>query len=201
MGNYPGIDYGMGKVNIDHGTGMRYGVISIHKVLQAWADSSEPEYTYNCPYCGHEHAESWVNRLGNEVKYSTCRGCKKRLYAEDFNMQDIDPISFTCNQDGYQAQQSADDPDIFILKSPYYTYCQFCSPCAPGAGYLMDYFRPTTENVSVMISNPDNVGKIYKVCAENAGFIKAYCFGHNWFDDNKAPYPVFSIETGELVEA
>jgi len=28
-----------------------------------------------------------------------------------------------------------------------------------------------------------------------------YCFGHDWFEDGKAPYPVYSVETGELVEA
>ena len=74
-----------------------------------------------------------------------------------------------------QAEQSADDVDIFVCKSPYFTYAQFCSPCAPGAGYLLN---PLTE------PDPGN---------------KAYCFGHDWFESGKAPYPVYSVETGELV--
>jgi hypothetical protein len=39
-----GIDYGMGLTNIDHATGIRYGVISQHSVLQAWCDSAEAIY-------------------------------------------------------------------------------------------------------------------------------------------------------------
>ncbi len=66
----------------------------------------------------------------------------------------------------YKATQSGDDSDIFILKSPYYTRAQFCSPCAPGACYL---------------TNPCEDGE------------RAYCFGHDWFDDGKAPYPVFLV--------
>ena len=28
---------------------------------------------------------------------------------------------------------------------------------------------------------------------------RAYCFGHDWFEDKAAPYPVYSVATGELV--
>ena len=62
--------------------------------------------------------------------------------------------------------------DIFITKSPYYTTCTFCSPCAPNAGDL---------------SHPVDGG------------VKAYCFGHDWFEEGKAPYPVFSVKTGEEI--
>jgi hypothetical protein len=82
----------------------------------------------------------------------------------------IDPSYYSFEHDGYKAFQSYDDPDIFIEKSPYYTFCDFCSPCAPGAGYL------TTE-----------------------GNVKTYCFGHDWFFNSKAPYRVFSVETKEEI--
>ena len=50
----PGIDYGCGMVNVDHATGIRYGVISQGSVLQAWADSAEPDYgEASCPKCGN----------------------------------------------------------------------------------------------------------------------------------------------------
>ena len=78
-----------------------------------------------------------------------------------------EPIAFTYDAEGYACSQSGDDTDIFILKSPYYTVCQFCSPCAPGAGYVMN----TVENG-----------------------VKAYCFGHDCFEDGNAPYPVFRVE-------
>lgn len=46
------------------------------------------------------------------------------------------------------------------------------APCAPGAGYL---------------SNP---------CPDGP---KTYCFGHDWFENDVAPYPVYRVDTGELV--
>lgn len=84
-----------------------------------------------------------------------------------------EPIAWTLNKEGYQAEHG-EDCDIFITKSPYFTYAQFCSPCAPGACYLL---------------NPCDSGP------------RAYCFGHDWFQTGIAPYPVYSVETGELVEA
>lgn len=37
-------DYGHGVTNIDPTTGIRFGVISQHSILQAWCDESEPYY-------------------------------------------------------------------------------------------------------------------------------------------------------------
>ena len=190
---HAGIDYGMGMSNIDRETGIRYGVINQNEVLQAWADSSEAQYVYACPYCGAEL------KCGPEAK--RCPVCYKKLNESDFDC--LEPASFTYDQDGYICQQSSDDPDIFIIKSPFYTICAFCSPCAPGAGYIMT--------------------------SVEAG-IKAYCFGHDWFDNEKpcdkcygtgnvgiktyikclncnrfgqidlgAPYKVYDVKTGKEV--
>lgn len=63
---------------------------------------------------------------------------------------------------------------MFILASPYFTHAQFCSPCAPGACYLLS---PT-----------DKTGP------------KAYCLNHDWFEGDKAPYPVWEVATGKLVK-
>lgn len=60
--------------------------------------------------------------------------------------------------------------DLFVIKSPFYTYAQFCSPCVPGAGNLDHPVDPT------------------------AGAPKSYCLGHSWFDDEKAPYRVWRVE-------
>ena len=35
-----GIDYGMGQSNVDHATGIRYGVIAQNNVGQAWYDAA-----------------------------------------------------------------------------------------------------------------------------------------------------------------
>jgi hypothetical protein len=84
---------------------------------------------------------------------------------------DAEPIFWFIDDGEYKAE-CGDDGEIFITKSPYYTTCAFCSPCAPGAGYLMDY-------------------------RENG--IKAYCFGHDWFEDEKAPYKVFRVDNDSVV--
>lgn len=64
------------------------------------------------------------------------------------------------------------DNDIFVLKSKYYTLCRECSPCAPNAGYLTD---------------------------QSGGYMKSYCLPQSWFEDDKAPYDIYLVETGELV--
>ena len=150
-------------MNIDKKTGIRYGVISIHEVAQAWIDDSEPLYLVCCPACGQELKKGFYAKR--------CPSCYKVFGDGDFDY--IEPSSYYIKSDGYVAEQGNDDPDIFIIKSPYYTLCRFCSPCAPGAGDLMRHA-------------PDG--------------IKAYCFGHDWFDSGRAPYPVYSVKTGKLVE-
>lgn len=162
--DYVGIDYSLGMANVDGSTGIRYGVIHQGEVLQAWADDSEANYLYFCPECDHE--------LGYEFP-ETCPSCLEAIDPDEFDIQE--PSSFSYDRDGYACEQGYDNPDIFILKSPFYTWCQYCSPCAPGAGYVMNWMEP---------------GK----------GIKAYCFDVSWFEHNKAPYPVYRVDNDELVE-
>jgi ribosomal protein L37AE/L43A len=143
-------------VNMDLNNGIHYGVINQHQVLQAWTDESEPFYIYSCPYCGHE--------LKKRSNAKMCPTCRKKLSEDDF--VDLEPIEFIYKREGYHAV-CGEDGDIFLLKSPYYTLCRECSPCAPNAGYLM---------------SPDEQG------------LPAYCFGEDWFDDGKTPYPILKVK-------
>lgn len=188
--NYAGIDYGRGMSNIDHDTGIRYGVIHQNEVLQAWADSSEPDYGMPiCPECGYEYKKAKDPKRCPDCGY----------VGDDFWREEA--LGYYYVQDGYQAA-CGDDEDIFITKSKYFTYAQFCSPCAPGAGYLMNpfvnYWKNTGTNQEGIMA-PEDYPDDYKLKAENAGYPKVYCFDHDWFEDGKAPYPVFSVETGEIV--
>lgn len=151
-------DYGIGQVNIDHKTGIRYGVISQNLVLQAWADDSKPNYgEIKCSNCNAD-----LSDFPDE-----CPECGRDTITDyDF----LEPINFILDDGEYEAE-SDDTGDIIITKSPYYTLCSFCSPCAPGAGYLT-----------------------------SKGDVKAYCFGHDFFDDNKAPYTVYDVQTDKEVE-
>jgi len=161
--DYIGIDYGMGSTNRDPETGIHYGVIHQHEVLQAWCDSAEPNYVYSCPYCGNE--------LKKGMDARRCGACYKKI-DPDFDFDMLEPLSFFVDDGEYLAECGDDYGDIFIIKSPYYTTCQYCSPCAPGAGYIMNTVKDG---------------------------IKAYCFGPDWFDEEVAPYPIFDAETGEKV--
>jgi hypothetical protein len=143
--DYAGIDYSLGQANRNQETGIHYGVIHHREVGQYWYDESEPHYSDECE-------------------------CEEQF---DFGCE-CDPISLHIEEDDISAEQPYDDPDIFVLKSKYYTWAQYCSPCAPGAGYLMNFTDP-------------GIG------------IKAYCFGHDWFENEKAPYPVYDVKTNGLV--
>jgi hypothetical protein len=63
-----GIDYGRGATNIDHETGIRYGVIAQYSVMQAWADSAHPVYPETADDCdepiGWEYADDGYELTG-----------------------------------------------------------------------------------------------------------------------------------------
>lgn len=167
-----GIDYGMGRTNVDHETGIRYGVIPVNEVCQGWYDSAESDYgDVSCPECSGGVVDSCSPEApDNAEKDWYCPDCELSAWSDDVYPES--PLAFKLDDGEYQATQSGDDHDIFVLKSPYFTRARFCSPCAPGACYLL---------------NPDEDGE------------KAYCFGHDFFEDGKAPYPVFRVDTGEQV--
>lgn len=173
--SYAGIDYGLGQANIDTDTGIRYGVISQNSVLQAWADSSEAEYGEpTCGKCGNPAISACDTPETSEWEELgpgdyACLECK-RVFWSDEAFSD-EPLGYSYEGDGYKLTDCLDS-DIFVLKSTYYTFAQFCSPCVPGAGNL---------------DTPCENGP------------KTYCLGHDWFEDGQAPYPVYSIETNERI--
>ena len=197
---YVGIDYAgpCSTVNRDSETGIRFGIIPLHALNDYALESFEPDYgTPHCPKCGNDavaipsHTESDPTGAGKQdtcimdippayedyeqAKYEctdfACESCAY-LFGSESAYSD-EPINNTLDDDEYQGNCDSYD-DVWIFKSPYYTHAQFCSPCAPGAGYL---------------ANPCEDGP------------KTYCFGHDWFEGNVAPYPVRLVSTGELVPA
>lgn len=176
--DYIGIDYGMGQSNVDKATGIRYGVISQNSVLDAWEDSSEPDYgPATCGECGNPAEEGCIDDepdypdWDDEGSDYFCRHCKRSFNSEDAFGDE--PNGYTYEGNGYTLTTCLGN-DIFVLKSPYYTFAQFCSPCVPGAGNL---------------DNPMPEG------------VKTYCLGHDWFEDGKATYPVYSVADDSEVAA
>lgn len=159
MPHYHGIDYGMGSANVDPKTGIRFGVIPLHALGEFAPDEFEADYgDPTCPECG---------RLLDDYQ---CRACRTRWDAD--HCYPDEPIGSYLDEGGYKAELHSDG-DVFVILSPYYTHAQYCSPCAPGACYLLSPVDP---------SGP-----------------RAYCLGHEWFDSGKAPYPVWRVADGKLV--
>lgn len=177
MSDY-GIDYGLGQANVDKSSGIRYGIISSH-ALNEWAlDSFEADYgDPTCPSCGTavvEYDDEAHGEYDGRMCDYACEECQ-RLY-DSGECYGEEPLSHTLDDGTYHATMDTYN-DIFVLKSPYYTYAQFCSPCAPGACHLENPVEPLE------------------------GHPKAYCFGHDWFDGNVAPYPVYQVSDDALIES
>lgn len=168
-----GIDYGMGRTNIDHATGIRYGVISQHSISaevfdDIWrdgADYGDP----TCPKCGDpvgasDDAPEDVQELDwFDHKDYYCQDCQDCYWSDSVYSED--PLGFSYAGEGYELADCLQN-DVFILKSDFYTFARFCSPCVPGAGNLDS-------------ADPDGA--------------KTFCLSHDWFDDGKAPYPVYRV--------
>lgn len=210
---YAGIDYGLGQTNVDRETGIRYGVISQHTIGQAWYDDAVAEYgDPHCPKCGDlaivipSHFEQLPNGGGVAVhqdipeqyaEYETERGscgdyaCEKCEYLFDGDHAfPEEPIGYSYESDGYKLTDCLDS-DIMILKSEFFTYAQYCSPCVPGAGNLDHELVPEAYAVGGVIS--------YHTAAQEAGFPRVYCLSHDWFEEEKAPYRVFRVSDGTEV--
>lgn len=158
-----GIDYGRGLVNVDHSTGIRYGVIHHSMIGQSWYDESEGDYGEpSCPDCG-----GMILDCEDVYRCDVCGA----VYDDSEQLYPESPIAWYYNDEGYTMEQSGDDCDIFVTCSPYFTFCALCSPCAPGAGYIMTQLSPDSG-------------------------IRAYCPGPEWFEDG-APFRVYSVESEE----
>lgn len=167
---YAGIDYsGSGSLaNRDSGTGIRYGIIPAHAVGQAWYDGSEPDYGEpHCPKCGNEVA---APKSGKSDYW--CPNC--RVGFESGECFPDESLGSTYDRDGVKAREDSGG-EVWVFASPYFTYAQFCSPCAPGACHL---------------GNP---------LAGRPEANRCYCLGHDWFESGVAPYAVYAVATGEEI--
>jgi hypothetical protein len=177
-----GIDYGRGLANVDHATGIRYGVISPH--------TPNPEATQDIWTSGENltHAAA-VDAVKDQIRLAL-----SRVLVDDFDIADAAQVeehvsgiwgdvedrfndryeesedTYRYEAEGYVLETSS--LGIYVIRSPYYTTARFCSPCCPGAGDL-DAFE--------------------------AGGVKTYCLGHDWFEEEKAPYRVWQVEDDQEV--
>lgn len=181
MSSEPGIDYGMGRTNIDARTGCRYGIISLHSLGMDVIENFEPDYgDPACPKCQNaltEYSEYWKEypeEDEGEYKESSscccadfvCRDC--RMIVDSDAAYPEEPMDWYVDDEDYTLRLDSNN-DVWVFKSPFYTYCQFASPCAPGAGHL-DH------------------------SCDEPGAAKTYCLGPEWFEDGKLPYKAFLVK-------
>jgi hypothetical protein len=179
--DYAGIDYsGRGStVNRDTETGIRYGMISQNS-LSSFALGDI--YTHGDDLGWEDikqQAKADLTRAIAEVVRNYGKIGDPNAWANDIVENDVDFDGFDeggpyrYEFEGYVVQ-TTDSGDMWVFKSPYYTHAQFCSPCVPGAGNLD-------------CPCPDGP--------------KTYCLASDWFEDGKAPYDVWSVETGEKLSS
>lgn len=168
------------------------------------ADYGEP----SCPKCGNpckeasseefaaEFAEHWAENVGNvyqnfspEVRAEKMESALDSIPTKDYYCLDCahgfcsdeafsEPLGYTYDAAGIVCESAFDNTELFVTKSPYFTFAPFCSPCAPGA---CSADQGTTD--------PED---------QTGG--KCYCLPEDWFDDeNPCPYCYWSVQTGELV--
>jgi hypothetical protein len=169
--------------NFDEKTGIRYGVISPHNISswsldEIYQNGTDPQY------------ESGKEELTRDIKTVLDRYGFSVGQIDEVLTPAIDIFNESYQPDGsgimdysdkeYDLHVSGDNFGIFVMRSPYYTYCHGCSPCAPGAGDLGASFDPDEHEIT-------------------EGYHRALCLGHEWFDrDNdqysrKIPYRVFRV--------
>lgn len=196
MSNTTGIDYGLGHSNVDKETGIRFGVIRLNSLANWIYDDAKSIYgDPACPECGNTVKESNDETLsddwetdrdpdgdlaeqewfdGKDFACLTCHVC----YWSDSVYGD-EPIgwNYLPNSAEYKTDYSEGLNALFVVKSPFYTYARYCSPCAPGALDLDNPLELDGDAMDDVRTGP-----------------KGYCFGHELFEDDKgAPYRVFRV--------
>jgi len=169
--------------NYDEKTGISYGVISPHAINpdalnDLYNEGTDPHY---------ENAKEEF--LQDLKEFCTSHYIPYDNVVDNMENEFNDSIDMSCG-DGqcdysdkdYILHISGDNFGIFVIKSPYYTYCRKCSPCAPGAG---DLNTPLNIDDIEILDNYD----------------RAYCLDKSYFDDEyqKIPYRVFRVDNDEEV--
>lgn len=172
-----GIDYSGGTANFE--TGIHFGIIPINKLNDHAWESFEGDYGEpTCPKCGQDPKVVGTNEDAEDVPGDCdseyyCPNCSYGFDSDEAYGEE--PIFWNCTDDDYKAFVDSSN-DTWVLKSPYYTFAQFCSPCAPGACYLLDPCEGYVDSPN-----------------------KCYCFGTDWFEDNRPPYPVYRVDNSECI--
>ena len=125
-------------VNMNHETGIRFGVIHFESVDQQWCERSQQVFSSCCPFCKS------TNLSGDDNGKLTCGDCFG-LYDED-QLEDSDEALGEYFNDHYDMTREHGSPYIMVTKSPFYTFTRLCSQCFPNAGNLDEFYSDSVLN-------------------------------------------------------
>lgn len=142
--SYPGLDYSgpASTVNRDPVTGIRYGIISLRSlgefafedIEQHGIDQDFEEFQQRIkaeidsalrPVLKDYVLSSRIDKLIENAQDDALEE------ASDCYQQPSDWIRYHYEHDGCVLQVTGDG-NLFVIKSPFVTNAQFCSPCVPG---------------------------------------------------------------------
>ena len=211
-----GIDYGLGRTNRDPETGIRFGVIPMDDVTQAWADSSESDYgSPSCEECGNEAVQ--IDELPFDL--DACKTIRREQtkwyssrevdilavpeeyqddYGEEWKDEGRDFACPHCSRSFDGDDAYGGDPICFNLDDGEYQAYQSGDDCD------IFIFQSPYYTYGPFCS-PCAPGAVYLRDGDTGGDAKAYCFAPDWFDayagdtgeyngaKTSCPYPVFRV--------
>lgn len=197
--------------NFDEKTGIRYGVISPQSI-SSWS-MDEIYQNGTDPY--YENMKKEINDLVDEMISNTNWAISddaiagiKDLIMDDLNEGYENPDgAMDYSDNDYDLHVSGDNFGIFVMRSPYYTYCRDCSPCAPGAGDL-DYpigVFPVNGDLNLTVDKESYEAFLIAGDPRCYRSGKTLCLGPEWFDtedeqySRKIPYRVFRVDNDQEV--
>lgn len=202
----PGIDYSNGTANIDHEAGIHYGMVHQNSL-----DPDAVDYIYqDGTDVGHEQAKAELTsdlaaalrEVLNETSLSLEPAARIAKEAAEALVDDIagDALDnggesgpYEYEKDGYHLR-TTERGDLWVFKSPFYTYARYCSPCVPGAGNLDDAVDKSAWDYTN--TAPAEIAEMEEQMA--ACGVKTYCLGLDWFENGQAPYPIFKVKKSDL---
>src|SRR5882672_1007193 len=100
-----GIDYGLGRSNIDNVTGIRFGVISQHSIMPEACEDFEQDYGKpTCPECGRDLIDSSDDSISaadwNAGKDYACAKCEQVYWSDSVFSEES--LGFTYSRAGYE---------------------------------------------------------------------------------------------------
>ena len=116
----------MSIVNTDTSTGISYGVVSAHELVQ-WI-SDEVMQGRNLSY------EAFVEELKAQHPDMDPNSFEFEQLCEDY--QEDDDIYYYDDGNGLVVQTCGDGINLWVFKSPWVQVVRKCSPCFPNAGNL-----------------------------------------------------------------